>query len=279
MAFVKFLAPAKINLFLKVLSQKNNGYHNLQSIFQMVGLYDEIFIAPRADGKIIIENDNPSILKEDDLCFKAAQLILDGTTLGVTIKVKKNIPVGAGLGGGSSDAATTLLAINQIYDLKINKKKLMGIGLKLGADVPFFINGKNGWVEGIGDRISPILIDNFRYILIIPDVCISTSSIFRDFKLTNKVIPLKITTSFSNEEHDNIGNDLIDTIFKKHNRLHELFLWLKEFGAPKITGTGSTLFIKSNDLNLAELIDKKRPKDTKIISVKGLSVHPHFLTD
>ena len=131
MAFVKFLAPAKINLFLKVLSQKNNGYHNLQSIFQMVGLYDEIFIAPRADGKIIIENDNPSILKEDDLCFKAAQLILDGTTLGVTIKVKKNIPVGAGLGGGSSDAATTLLAINQIYDLKINKKKINGDRFKV----------------------------------------------------------------------------------------------------------------------------------------------------
>jgi 4-diphosphocytidyl-2-C-methyl-D-erythritol kinase len=213
------------------------------------------------------------------LCLRAAQLILDGRKLGVTIKVKKNIPVGAGLGGGSSDAATILLALNQIFSLGVNKKTLMVQGLKLGADIPFFINGENAWVEGVGDKISPILIENYSYIFVIPSISISTASIFQDFKLTNKLIPLKIATSFSNIEHDNIGNDLVETIFEKHPRLRELFIWLKEFGDPKISGTGSTLFIKSNDLNLTRLIEKQKPKDTRIISVKGLSVHPHFLTD
>jgi 4-diphosphocytidyl-2-C-methyl-D-erythritol kinase len=276
---MRFLAPAKINLFLRILSKSNNNYHNLQSIFHMVDLYDEISIKPRSDRKIIVENDDESISKESDLCLRAAQLILDGRELGVTIKVKKNIPVGAGLGGGSSDAATILLALNQIFSLGVNKKTLMVQGLKLGADIPFFINGENAWVEGVGDKISPILIENYSYIFVIPSISISTASIFQDFKLTNKLIPLKIATSFSNIEHDNIGNDLVETIFEKHPRLRELLIWLKEFGDPKISGTGSTLFIKSNDLNLTRLIEKQKPKDTRIISVKGLSVHPHFLTD
>lgn len=276
---MRFLAPAKINLFLRILSKSNNNYHNLQSIFQMVDLYDEISIKARSDRKIIVENDDESISKESDLCLRAAQLILDGRELGVTIKVKKNIPVGAGLGGGSSDAATILLALNQIFSLGVNKKTLMVQGLKLGADIPFFINGENAWVEGVGDKISPILIENYNYIFVIPSISISTASIFQDFKLTNRLIPLKIATSFSNIEHDNIGNDLVETIFEKHPRLRELFIWLKEFGDPKISGTGSTLFIKSNDLNLTRLIEKQKPKDTRVISVKGLSVHPHFLTD
>ena len=277
--FQCFFAPAKINLFLKILSKRADGYHCLQSIFQLIDLYDEIYFKKRKDNKIITQYNVESIKKENDLCLKAAELILKDFNFGVDIIVRKNIPIGGGLGGGSSDAATTLLALNKLFNLNYEKKKLMTFGLALGADVPFFINGINAWVEGIGEKLSPISIDENEYLLFVPNIHISTQSIFKDFKLTKKSIPLKIATSINDVAQDQMHNDLHGTILEIYPKLRDLFNWLKEYGEPKITGTGSTLFMKSNNVKDIKNINKNKPKDIKIIRVRGLSVHPHLLTD
>ena len=277
--FQCFFAPAKINLFLKILSKRADGYHCLQSAFQLIDLYDEIHFKKRKDNKINTQYNVESIKKENDLCLKAAELILKDFNVGVDIIVRKNIPIGGGLGGGSSDAATTLLALNELFNLNHEKKKLMTFGLALGADVPFFINGINAWVEGIGEKLSPISIDENEYLLFVPNIHISTQSIFKDFKLTKKSIPLKIATSINDVAQDQMHNDLHVTILEKYPKLRELFNWLKEYGEPKITGTGSTLFMKSNNVKDIKDINKNKPKDIKIIRVRGLSVHPHLLTD
>ena len=277
--FQCFFAPAKINLFLKILSKRADGYHCLQSAFQLIDLYDEIYFKKRKDNKITTQYNVESIKKENDLCLKAAELILKDFNVGVDIIVRKKIPIGGGLGGGSSDAATTLLALNELFNLNHEKKKLMTFGLALGADVPFFINGINAWVEGIGEKLSPISIDENEYLLFVPNIHISTQNIFKDFKLTKKSIPLKIATSIDDVAQDQMHNDLHVTILEKYPKLRELFDWLKEYGEPKITGTGSTLFMKSNNVKDIKYIDKNKPKDIKIIRVRGLSVHPHLLTD
>jgi len=277
--FQCFFAPAKINLFLKILSKRADGYHCLQSAFQLIDLYDEIYFKKRKDNKITTQYNVEFIKKENDLCLKAAELILKDFNVGVDIIVRKKIPIGGGLGGGSSDAATTLLALNELFNLNHEKKKLMTFGLALGADVPFFINGINAWVEGIGEKLSPISIDKNEYLLFVPNIHISTKSIFKDFKLTKKSIPLKIATSIDDVAQDQMHNDLHVTILEKYPKLRELFDWLKEYGEPKITGTGSTLFMKSNNVKDIKYIDKNKPKDIKIIRVRGLSVHPHLLTD
>ena len=277
--FQCFFAPAKINLFLKILSKRADGYHCLQSAFQLIDLYDEIYFKKRKDNKITTQYNVESIKKENDLCLKAAELILKDFNVGVDIIVRKNIPIGGGLGGGSSNAATTLLALNELFNLNHEKKKLMTFGLALGADVPFFINGINAWVEGIGEKLSPISIDENEYLLFVPNIHISTQSIFKDFKLTKKSIPLKIATSINDVAQDQMHNDLHVTILEKYPKLRELFNWLKEYGEPKITGTGSTLFMKSNNVKDIKNIYKNKPKDIKIIRVRGLSVHPHLLTD
>ena len=277
--FQCFFAPAKINLFLKILSKRADGYHCLQSAFQLIDLYDEIYFKKRKDNKITTQYNVESIKKENDLCLKAAELILKDFNVGVDIIVRKNIPIGGGLGGGSSDAATTLLALNELFNLNHEKKKLMTFGLALGADVPFFINGINAWVEGIGEKLSPISIDENEYLLFVPNIHISTQNIFKDFKLTKKSIPLKIATSIDDVAQDQMHNDLHVTILEKYPKLRELFDWLKEYGEPKITGTGSTLFMKSNNVKDIKDINRNKPKDIKIIRVRGLSVHPHLLTD
>ena len=277
--FQCFFAPAKINLFLKILSKRADGYHCLQSAFQLIDLYDEIYFKKRKDNKITTQYNVESIKKENDLCLKAAELILKDFNVGVDIIVRKKIPIGGGLGGGSSDAATTLLALNELFNLNHEKKKLMTFGLALGADVPFFINGINAWVEGIGEKLSPISIDKNEYLLFVPNIHISTKSIFKDFKLTKKSIPLKIATSIDDVAQDQMHNDLHGTILEIYPKLRDLFNWLKEYGEPKITGTGSTLFMKSNNVKDIKYIDKNKPKDIKIIRVRGLSVHPHLLTD
>ena len=277
--FQCFFAPAKINLFLRILSKRADGYHCLQSAFQLIDLYDEIYFKKRKDYKITTQYNVESIKKENDLCLKAAELILKDCNVGVDIIVRKNIPIGGGLGGGSSDAATTLLALNELFNLNHEKKKLMAFGLALGADVPFFINGINAWVEGIGEKLSPISIDENEYLLFVPNIHISTQSIFKDFKLTKKSIPLKIATSINDVAQDQMHNDLHGTILEIYPKLRDLFNWLKEYGEPKITGTGSTLFMKSNNVKDIKNINKNKPNDIKIIRVRGLSVHPHLLTD
>ena len=274
--YTKYLAPAKLNLFLKIINKRSDGYHNLQSIFQNISLYDEIYIKLRNDGKINLQNTAVPILKELDLGYKAAKILLADTKIGADIVIDKNIPVGSGLGGGSSDAATILMALNSLGSINFKKNKLMRLGLKLGADVPFFIFGKNAWVEGVGEKLSPVEAPESTFFICVPDLSISTQSIFNSFELTKPSIPLKIATYFDGEIYDSAKNDLEGTVIKKHKEIADLLSWLKNFGFARMSGSGSSVFIKVKDENEARLVDndKGKPKNIKSFIVKGLSTHP-----
>ena len=273
--YTKFKAPAKINLFLRVTGVRDDGFHELQSVFQLIDLYDDIYIKIRSDTQINFINESNKIIQQDDIGLKAAKLILKDKKLGVDIYLKKNIPIGAGLGGGSSDAATILMAINALAHLNYTKMELMEIGLRLGADVPFFIFGENAWVEGIGESLSKIDIPKSVYYLCYPSFPISTESIFKSFKLTKVPITLKITTYFS-DKLELQTNDLEYIITKKYIKMKELLNWMNNFGFAKISGTGSSVFMKINDANQIKFLDEKKPIDIKSFIVKGLSTHPFY---
>jgi len=274
--YIKYLAPAKLNLFLKIINKRSDGYHNLQSIFQNINLYDEIYIKLRNDGKINLYNTAVQIPKELDLGYKAAKILLTGTEIGADIVIDKNIPVGSGLGGGSSDAATILMALNSLGSINFKKNKLMKLGLNLGADVPFFIFGKNAWVEGVGEKLSLVEAPESTFFICVPDLSISTQSIFNSFELTKPSIPLKIASYFDGEIYDSAKNDLEGTVIKKHKEIADLLSWLKNFGFARMSGSGSSVFIKVKDENEARLVDndKGKPKNIKSFIVKGLSTHP-----
>ena len=278
--YLKFSSPAKLNLFLKIINKKNDGYHNLQSIFQLINLQDDIYIKIRyQDSQINVSNSSLLIKPENDLAFKAAHLMLSNQKLGADIFINKEIPIGAGLGGGSSNAATVMMAINKLAKLNISKADLIKSSLKLGADIPFFINGKNSWVEGVGEILYDIKIPNFSYILVVPNLSINTKTIFNGFELTNSVIPLKIASSYKAADHDLIENDLQDTVIRKYKKMTALLDWMKTFGNAKMSGSGSSIFIRAKNLNMAKSIKKNLPSNTNFFIVKGLSVHPFYSTD
>ncbi len=273
--YKEFKAPAKINLFLKVIGKRDDGFHKLQSVFQLIDLYDYIYIRIRNDSEINFINDSNEIVKQDDLGLRAAQLILTDKNIGVDIYVKKNIPIGAGLGGGSSDAASILMGINYLANINLTKKELIALGLSLGADVPFFIFGENAWVEGIGENLNKINIPDSTYYLCYPNFSISTESIFKSFKLTKVPITLKITTYFS-EKLEQESNDLESIITKKNLKMKKLLSWMSNFGFAKISGTGSSVFVKIVDTKKIPFINEKKPIDIKSFVVKGLSKHPFY---
>ena len=278
--YLKFSSPAKLNLFLKIINKRNDGYHNLQSIFQLINLQDDIYIKIRyQDSQINVSNSSLLIKPENDLAFKAAHLMLSNQKLGADIFINKKIPIGAGLGGGSSNAATVMMAINKLAKLNISKADLIKSSLNLGADIPFFINGKNSWVEGVGEILYDIKIPNFSYILVVPNLSINTKTIFNGFELTNSVIPLKIASSYKAADHDLIENDLQDTVIRKYKKMTALLDWMKTFGNAKMSGSGSSIFIRAKNLNMAKSIKKNLPSNTNFFIVKGLSVHPFYSTD
>jgi 4-diphosphocytidyl-2-C-methyl-D-erythritol kinase len=278
--YSKFIAPAKLNLFLKIINKRKNGYHNLQSIFQLIDLQDEIFIKIRyEDTQINIDNSSLLIKPENDIAFKAAQLMLLDRQLGADIIINKRIPIGAGLGGGSSNAATVIMAINKLAKFNFSNSQLIKSSLKLGADIPFFIHGKNAWVEGVGELLYDIKISNYTYIVMVPNLSISTKTIFNGFKLTNSSIPLKIASSYNAVDHDLVENDLEGTVIKKYIKMAELLKWMSCFGNAKMSGTGSSIFIRAKNRKMAESIKKNKPRNTNCFIVKGLSVHPFYSTD
>ena len=272
MAYVKFKSPAKLNLFLNIIDRKPDGYHNLQSIFTFVDLCDELFFKiERSDSRKIMIN-NPSVQTSlfDDLIYKACERILP-KEYSVDIKVNKIIPQGGGLGGGSSNAATTLIAINQLCHLNQNQEQLTDLGASLGADIPFFINNKNAFVEGIGEKITPINLKPMQFLICYPCINISTKEIFSAFKLTNKSKELKITALSNYDDIINTqGNDLEEYILDKNIKIKQLLNYLRQFGNAKITGTGSSCFLILKENIDVEAVIKELPADTVFFKSRSL---------
>ncbi len=279
---LSILAPAKINLFLHVVGQRSDGYHLLQSVFQLLDLSDEVFLKTRQDSQIIRINPIPNVLPKDDLVVKAAYLLQStlGVNQGVEITLDKKIPMGAGLGGGSSDAASTLLGLNHLWNLALSKQDLMDIGLKLGADVPFFIQGHNAFVEGIGEIITPIELPVNDYLVIFPGVSIPTKEIFSSTELTRNHSRITIT-DFA-EQYSKLTmfqNDLQVIAEQKHVEVKNAIGWLKSMfpnTQPMMSGSGSSVFCEiPNTLNMGHCLSEL-PYGWKIYKVKSLKQHSAY---
>jgi 4-diphosphocytidyl-2-C-methyl-D-erythritol kinase len=277
-----FLAPAKINLFLHITGRRDDGYHTLQSIFQLIDFYDIIHLTITNDGVISRTSDLKDVPATQDLCVRAAQALQQatGSQYGVDIQVEKNIPMGAGLGGGSSDAATTLLALNQLWKLNLSRQQLMSIGLKLGADVPVFIFGQTAWAEGIGEQLTafslPKSFDDQYYVVITPPVHISTAHIFSNSGLTRDTKPLKIA-DFSDPAYSQcFKNDLENIVCKEFSAVAAALHWLSQFGQAKMSGSGASVFVAVDSKSAADFILQQKPEGMFGFIAKGLNYHPHF---
>jgi 4-diphosphocytidyl-2-C-methyl-D-erythritol kinase len=236
-------APAKLNLFLHITGRRADGYHLLQSVFMLIDWCDTLNFELRPAGKLSRE-DLTSTLPDDDLVLQAARALqaVAGSKLGAHISIAKSIPAQAGMGGGSSDAASTLLALNRLWKLNLTKLQLAQIGLKLGADVPFFIHGDNAWVEGVGEQITPIAIPKSHFLVVKPASGLSTQAIFTDPSL-KRDSPNAIISGFAAHPFSFGQNDLQAVAQKLNPDVSTALNWLEKLGLqPRMTGSGSAVF-------------------------------------
>lgn len=292
--FQTFPAPAKINLFLHITGQRPDGYHLLQSVFQLLDIVDYIHLKPTLNGEIKRTNDVAGVPAEDDLCIKAAKCLQAHAlkankdfAQGVEVQVTKNIPMGGGLGGGSSDAATVLLGLNKLWSLNLDRETLMALGLTLGADVPFFIFGQNAWVEGIGEKLKPITLHPNHYVVLNPQIHVSTQQIFTNKQLTKNTNP-KTMSNFSeagnklqrfngnNNVKTDFINDLEKIVCNEHPKVAKILNWLTQFGDARMTGSGASIFVEVENEQDALKVLGQKPKDITGFVTKGLNQHPLY---
>ena len=276
--FQSFLAPAKINLFLHITGRRADGYHTLQSVFQLLDFYDTLHIKPTKTGEIKRVNEINGVPASQCLCGLAASALQKktGCKLGVEYAIEKRIPMGGGLGGGSSDAATMLLALNQLWQLNLSRTELMQIGLKLGADVPVFIFGQNAWAEGVGEILSPIDLPAQYYVVLTPQVHVSTAQVFANSTLTRDTKPLKIADFSRDVDSSNFKNDLEAVVCKEFPAVATTLKWLNQFGLARMSGSGASVFVVVNSKQSADELLAKKPANTTSFVAKGIIEHPHY---
>lgn len=272
-------SPAKINLFLHINSKRKDGYHNLQSIFQLLDYYDELSFNIRQDGMISRANGNENIPQDQDLIIKAANTLQQATctNLGADISVVKNIPTGGGLGGGSSNAATTLIALNQLWGTKYSKQQLSEIGLTLGADVPIFIAGHSAWAEGVGEIITPMQLPKHYFLIVSINKHISTREIFLHKALTTTPQIGKMS-EFS--ELINPHNDCLEAAIDLEGEILDALTHLKSsknhLYQPRMTGTGSCVFVEFKHEKDALVAFDNLPKYWSGFVAQALNSSPIF---
>ncbi|OYY50014.1 MAG: 4-(cytidine 5'-diphospho)-2-C-methyl-D-erythritol kinase [Methylophilales bacterium 28-44-11] len=277
-----FLAPAKINLFLHITGRRADGYHTLQSVFQLLDFYDTLRLSLREDGQIVRINPIENVPTEQDLCVRAARALqlATGSALGVNITLDKQIPMGGGLGGGSSDAATMLLALNQLWSLHLSRQQLMQIGLTLGADVPVFIFGQTAWAEGIGEQLTAIdLPANMQaktYLVLTPHENVATAQIFANSRLTRDTKPLKIADFSSHANAELFKNDLENVVCEEFPSVASTLQWLNQYGEARMSGSGASVFVTVNSEQEAVELLANKPTNTSGFIAKGIHHHPHF---
>ena len=282
LGFKQFLAPAKINLFLHITGRRADGYHALQSVFQLLDFYDTLHIKATQTGEIKRINSINGVPASQDLCALAASALQQktGCKMGVEYAVEKRIPMGGGLGGGSSDAATMLLALNQLWQLHLSRTELMQIGLTLGADVPVFIFGQNAWAEGVGEQLTAVDLVPSHYVVLTPQVHVSTAQIFANSALTRDTKPLKIA-DFSRDANSGLHsglfkNDLETIVCKEFPAVATTLKWLAPYGEAKMSGSGASVFVALDSKNIADELLAKIPANTTGFVAKGIVKHPHF---
>jgi 4-diphosphocytidyl-2C-methyl-D-erythritol kinase len=265
---IRVPAPAKLNLFLHITGRRPDGYHELQSIFQLIDLCDWLEFEQTDDQQIQIEGLS-SVDLEQNLIYRAAQILQPyaKTPSGLIIRLEKNIPMGAGLGGGSSNAATTLIVLNQLWHCGLNSEQLAELGVKLGADVPIFVHGRNAWAEGIGEHLTFIDLDQKQFIVLKPDCFISTQQLFSQKTLTRDTKSSKFC-AYQIKPSD-FGNNFEPVARSLYPEVDEAMQYLDQFGVAKLTGTGACVFIEvTDDMNVTDILENAPCKSYLVNSLQ-----------
>ena len=266
-------APAKLNLFLRVIGRRADGYHELQTVFRLLDWGDEVRLRLREDGEVRRLHGAAGVLAQDDLAVRAAQLLQQhaGGSTGVDIDVGKRLPMGGGLGGGSSDAATVLVALNHLWGLGLDEDALAGLGRRLGADVPVFVRGRSAWGEGIGDQFSPIRLPRRYYVVLDPREPVPTAALFQAPELTRNA-PRATISSFASGE--TTENAFLPVVRARHPRVAEALDWLGGFGAARLSGSGGCVFLELRSLARACAVADRCPAAFGAHVARGMDVSP-----
>ncbi len=265
----KWPAPAKINLMLRVTGQREDGYHLLQTVFQLTDLCDWLTFHPVDDGRITLSSPIPGVPEETDLTIRAANLLKQetGYKQGVRIEIEKNLPMGGGLGGGSSDAATTLVALNRLWDLNLPEQKLRDLGLQLGADVPVFVLGHAAWAEGVGEKLEKIDVPEKWLVIIKPDCHVDTKEIFSVKDLTRDSKSITITDFIAGQHQ----NDCLDVVCKLYQPVEEALVDLGVYSEARLTGTGACIFAQFDSKESAVEAHESLKEKWQVYLTQGLN--------
>jgi 4-diphosphocytidyl-2-C-methyl-D-erythritol kinase len=274
-------APAKLNLFLHVVGRRADGYHLLQTLFRFIDLNDTLHFTLRTDGQVLRVNALDGVPPEQDLCVRAARLLQQetGCRLGVDIELEKRIPMGGGMGGGSSDAATALLALNRLWGLGLSRQRLMQLGLSLGADVPVFVFGENAFAEGVGERLQPYPLPESWYVVLCPPVHVPTAQIFTHPELTRNTISMTMRAlprglDFRAGSQNGLKNDLQAVACKLYPEVAVYLAWLAKFAPALMTGSGACVFAEFATEAEAQEVLQQLPSTMRGFVARGLQQHP-----
>lgn len=243
-------APAKLNLFLHVTGRRADGFHELQTLFQLLDWGDEVYLQATADGDIGRRRADYDVAPDEDLVVRAARQLqaAAGCTTGAVIEVRKRIPIGAGLGGGSSDAATVLLVLNRLWNCGLPVDEIAQLGLELGADVPVFVHGHSAMATGVGEVLEPVKLGERHYLLVMPDIRVCTAEVFSDVRLRRQSSPISVVEALAGGGH----NDCEPVARDRHPELSRLMDALGKYGEPRMSGTGATVFLPMPSRDAAE---------------------------
>ncbi|MFZ1907670.1 MAG: 4-(cytidine 5'-diphospho)-2-C-methyl-D-erythritol kinase [Burkholderiales bacterium] len=280
--FEWYPAPGKLNLMLHVLGRRDDGYHMLQTVFRLIERADRVGVRARSDGRLRRVAPHPTVPEEQDLALRAALLLKDhalarmgppARLLGADIALEKTLPIGGGLGGGSSDAATVLLVLNRLWDLNLPRAELSSLALALGADVPFFVFGECALGEGVGERLTGLMLEPAWYLVLVPQVAVSTREIFSDAALTRDTKQLKIPPFLSGQGR----NDLEPVVTARYPEVAAHLAWLKQrAGVARMSGSGACVFAEFSELDEAQAIQSQLPEAMRGFVTMGLQRHPLY---
>ena len=266
------LSPAKLNLFLHITGRRDDGYHLLQTAFQLLSFGDQISIKAQRNTDITVECPGVDIPALDNLAYRAAATLQKHTRhpQGAHIFIEKRIPAGGGLGGGSSNAATVLLALNKLWRLGLSFDDLAEIGLRLGADVPVFVRGRSAWAEGVGEALSPLELPAKTYLVITPDCHVSTAQVFGHRELTRNTSPITIAAFFATGGQ----NDCESVVRSLYPEVDNALNFLEKFGTAKLTGTGGCVFLTCDSESSAKAVQAELPSGWRSFVAAGINRSP-----
>lgn len=272
----RYPAPAKLNLDLRITGRRADGYHLLESVFVLVDWQDKLCLLPRSDGRLVLHTPLPEVPAEQDLCIRAARALqqVSGCRLGADIWLEKHLPMGGGLGGGSSDAATVLMVLNRLWKLDLPPQQLAQTGLTLGADVPFFLFGESAFARGVGEQLQPLAVPPQWFVIVKPDVHVATPAVFAHPDLPRNSVPFSGSLNEGLAALQPLRNDMQQVVLRHYPPVAEAFVCLAVFGKPRLTGSGACLFVDGLTQQAAEDLVRRLPEHLSARAAALLPQHP-----